>query len=76
MSERKVFFTSDLHFGHENAIRFDNRPFKSIEEMDTELIRRWNEKVGKGDLVYVLGDMIWKMLYCPESHIGVILCSM
>lgn len=60
MSERKVFFTSDLHFGHENAIRFDNRPFKSIEEMDTELIRRWNEKVGKGDLVYVLGDMIWK----------------
>ena len=28
--------------------------------MDTELIRRWNAKVGKGDLVYVLGDMIWK----------------
>ena len=28
--------------------------------MDAELIRRWNAKVGKGDLVYVLGDMIWK----------------
>ena len=56
----KVFFTSDLHFGHENAIRFDNRPFKTVEEMDEELIRRWNAKVGKGDLVYVLGDMIWK----------------
>ena len=28
--------------------------------MDSELIRRWNAKVGRGDLVYVLGDMIWK----------------
>ena len=57
---RKIFFTSDMHFGHENVIKFDNRPFKTVEEMDEELIRRWNAKVGKGDLVYVLGDMIWK----------------
>lgn len=56
----KVFFTADLHFGHENVIRFDNRPFETVEEMDAELIRRWNAKVGKGDLIYVLGDMIWK----------------
>lgn len=55
-----VFFTSDLHFGHENVLQFDNRPFASVEEMDEELIRRWNAKVGKGDLVYVLGDLIWK----------------
>lgn len=56
----KIFFTSDLHFGHENVIRFDGRPFATVEEMDAELIRRWNAKVGKGDLVYVLGDLIWK----------------
>ena len=56
----KVFFTADLHFGHENVIQFDNRPFETVEEMDAELIRRWNAKVGKGDLVFVLGDMIWK----------------
>lgn len=56
----KIFFTGDLHFGHENVLAFDKRPFASIEEMDTELIRRWNNKVGKGDLTYVLGDMIWK----------------
>lgn len=56
----KVFFTSDLHLGHENVIGFDKRPFSSVEEMDNELIERWNNKVGKGDLVYVLGDMIWK----------------
>ena len=56
----KVLFTSDLHFGHENVIRFDNRPFATVEEMDNEMIRRWNEKVSPGDLVYVLGDFIWK----------------
>ena len=56
----KIFFTGDLHFGHENVIAFDNRPFASVEEMDAELIRRWNNKVEKGDLVYVLGDLIWK----------------
>ena len=56
----KTYFTSDLHFGHENVIRFDNRPFETVDEMDVELIRRWNAKVDRGDLVYVLGDMIWR----------------
>lgn len=56
----KVFFTSDLHFGHENVIRFDRRPWQTTEEMDAELIRRWNNKVAPGDVVYVLGDLIWK----------------
>lgn len=56
----RILFTSDLHFGHANVIRFDKRPFSSVEEMDAELIRLWNLKVNKDDLVYVLGDLIWK----------------
>ena len=55
-----IYFTSDLHFGHANVLKFDNRPFSSIEEMDTELIKRWNDKVKNEDTVYVLGDIIWK----------------
>lgn len=62
MLMQKIFFTADTHFGHENVIQFDKRPFASVEEMDAELIKKWNNKVGKGDLVYVLGDMIWKSL--------------
>ena len=54
-----VFFTSDLHIGHGNILRFDKRPFKTVEENDEELIKRWNNKVKPGDLVYVLGDLIW-----------------
>lgn len=55
-----IFFTSDLHIGHSNVIKFDNRPFASVKEMNEELIRRWNKKVKPGDLTYCLGDMFWK----------------
>ena len=52
-----VYFISDLHFGHENIIKYCNRPFDSTAEMDEELIKKWNEKVKPEDTVYVLGDI-------------------
>lgn len=55
-----TYFISDLHFGHENILRLDKRPFSSIKEHDEELIKRWNAKVKPGDTVYILGDFIWK----------------
>lgn len=57
---QRTLFIGDAHFGHENVIKFDNRPFESVKEMDEELIKRWNNKVKPGDLVYILGDFIWK----------------
>ena len=53
-----IFFTSDLHLGHENCIRLCNRPFSSIEEMDETLMENWNHKVTGTDTVYILGDLI------------------
>lgn len=51
-----LWFTADTHFGHTNIIKYCNRPFASVEEMDTELIRRWNERVADDDDVWHLGD--------------------
>jgi len=52
----KIFFTADTHFNHSNIIKYENRPFNNVHEMNEELIKRWNNKVGKNDRVYVLGD--------------------
>lgn len=54
--DNKIFVISDLHLGHKNIINICNRPFKNVDEMDDEIIKRWNNIVKKDDLVYVLGD--------------------
>lgn len=53
----KKFFTSDLHFGHHNILKYENRPYKDTDEMDRDIIRKWNGVVGKNDEVYILGDV-------------------
>ena len=55
----KTYFISDLHLGHENCLRFDNRPFKNVEELEKTFIENWNNKVDNADKVYCLGDMFW-----------------
>ena len=51
-----TFFTGDTHFGDRRALRFDKRPFADLVEHDEELVRRWNETVAPGDVVWHLGD--------------------
>jgi len=52
----KIFIIADTHFSHENIIKYTGRPFKTAEDMNEEMIQRWNNKVGKDDLVLHLGD--------------------
>lgn len=51
------WFVSDLHFAHENIIRFCKRPFKNAAEMDDALVTNWNALVKPEDHVYNLGDL-------------------
>ena len=60
-----VFLVSDTHFGHAGVCRFTRRdgvtklrPWDSAEEMDEEMVRRWNDRVGTNDKVYHLGDVV------------------
>lgn len=52
----KTFFTSDTHFGHNNIIKYTQRPFANSREMDEAMIARWNEAVDERDTIYHLGD--------------------
>lgn len=53
------YYISDLHFCHPNIIRFDERPFENTLEMERTIIKNWNNKVTKNDVVYILGDFCW-----------------
>ncbi len=54
----KLFFTSDLHFGHDREFIWGPRGFKSVDEMNETLLYKWNDTVGLYDDVYMLGDFI------------------
>lgn len=60
------YYISDLHLGHANAIKFDKRPFRTVEEMTQTVIRNWNDAVSPTDTVYILGDMFWKASTSPH----------
>jgi calcineurin-like phosphoesterase family protein len=53
---RIAAFYSDPHFYHENVISYSKRPFASADQMNEELIRLYNERIGKSDVVLWLGD--------------------
>ena len=53
------FYIADLHIGHANIIRFDNRPFHDINEMHQVIVDNWNRAVKTTDTVYILGDFCW-----------------
>lgn len=58
-----IYFIADTHFNDENIIKFENRPYNSIDAMNEDIIRIWNETVKPEDEVYLLGDF-----FCYDSH--------
>ena len=56
-----LFFTADQHFGHKNILTLGKgRPFLSLDEMNQEMIDRWNSVVTNSDMLYYIGDFAYK----------------
>ncbi len=55
-----IYFTSDLHFFHNNIINYCDRPFVDKDEMNKVLLVNWNSRIRKDDDVYILGDLTLK----------------
>ena len=61
--EDNVFFWSDMHLGQEcrswDEPLYVKRGFKSLEEHDSTLVKRWNETISCESTVFNLGDMLF-----------------
>ena len=61
------YYISDLHIGHKNVLNcehstnFDNRPFKTFEEMHETFIKNINSVCNRGDDLYLIGDIVWRV---------------
>ncbi len=75
-----IWFTSDIHLGHEKALDFTIRPWQQIDEMNEGIIANINAKVKKKDELYILGDysfripaleaaVLRKKIICEKVHL-------
>jgi len=51
------FFTGDEHIDHKNVIRYCNRPFNDLDEMEKVLVNNHNSVVKANDIVIHAGDL-------------------
>jgi calcineurin-like phosphoesterase family protein len=53
----RTFFTSDIHFNHENIIKYCDRPWSNATEMNEGIVSNWNSVVKNGANVFIVGDL-------------------
>lgn len=75
-----IYFTSDLHFGHEREFLYKPRGFDNVWDMNDTIIENWNKTISMDDDVYVLGDLMLgntdasiKLLKSLKGNIHIIL---
>ncbi len=51
-----IWITADQHYFHENIIKFQNRPFANVQEMNNQMVKLHNSVVDDNDIVYNVGD--------------------
>lgn len=64
-----AWFTADWHLGHENIIKYCDRPFKTARQMDRTIIKRYCERVKPEDTVFFIGDLSMKRRNYKEWYI-------
>lgn len=66
-----IWFSSDVHFFHNNILKYSNRPFSTVEEMNDEIVNRWNSRILSDDTFYFLGDWAFALNGNPEKAIEI-----
>ena len=56
MMQNKIWITSDWHFNHNKEFIWKARGFSSVEEMNEDIIKKYNSVITNDDVVYCLGD--------------------
>ena len=51
-----IWFTADFHLGHQNIIRYCNRPFATVSETDDQILVRMNACATEADTLFFPGD--------------------
>ena len=65
-----LWFTSDTHFGHNQMIIYDHRPFTTVEQMDETIIETWNKYVRPNDEVWHMGDFLMRAAKPVEYYVN------
>lgn len=66
---RTTWFTSDTHLGHLNIIKYSNRPYADVLEMDSAFIASWNARVGYDDDIFHVGDFCYRSAKAASSYL-------
>jgi calcineurin-like phosphoesterase family protein len=64
-----IFFTADQHFDHYNIIKYCTRPYSNTDEMNHDLITKFNEVVTPQDRTIHVGDFTLKGTSFAQSII-------
>ena len=64
------YFTSDTHYGHQNIIRFCDRPYEHVDHMNVDLVNRAATLFDVGDELWHLGDVALGTLDHTLTHLA------